>query len=374
MPKIKKILHIISDTNIGGAGKLLLVFLANFNREEFNVCVVVPRGAKLIPEISRLNIRVIEFDGIGDKSLALGAIKGLVKLYRSENPDIIHSHASLSARMAAKIAKKAIVHTRHSVYDKQSAGTEHGYKKKFPYKQIAGFLNSSLSDKIIATSPAAKINLTETGTKQGKTVMIYNAIDALEPLGDADKMAYRHKYGIGDEDFVCVMVARLEKVKGHQYVIKAAQMVQKEDPEVKFLFVGTGSQEDELKKMTELLKLENVIFTGFLENVQEALAISDVQINASYSETTNLALLEGMSLGIPAIATDTGGNPFVINDGVNGILFDLGDYADLAKAILTLKKDEEEYKHLSQRSKEIFNERFTAPVMTRKVEDVYKSL
>ena len=371
---IKKILHIISDTNIGGAGKLLLVFLANFNREEFNICVVVPRGAKLIPAIKALNIRVIEFDGIGDRSLALGAINGLVKLYKSESPDIIHSHASLSARIAAKIAKKKIVHTRHSVYDKQTAGTEHNYKKKFPYKQLAGALNSSLSDKIIATSPAAKINLTETGTKQGKTVMIYNAIDPLEPLAEADKMAYRHKYGIKDGDFVCVMVARLEKVKGHQYVIKAAQLVQKQDPNVKFIFVGEGSLSDELKTMTEYLKLENVIFTGFMEDVGEALGIADVQINASYSETTNLALLEGMSLGLPAIATDTGGNPFVINDGVNGVLFDMGDYADLAKAILNLKADGGEYAHLSQRSKEIFNERFTAPVMTAKVEDVYKSL
>jgi len=115
MNRKHKILHVISDTNIGGAGKVLLVFLANFNRDEFDVSVVLPRGSLLLPEIQNLGIRTIEFDGIADKSLALGAIRGLKNLYREENPDIIHSHASLSARIAAKRLKIRVVHTRQRV-------------------------------------------------------------------------------------------------------------------------------------------------------------------------------------------------------------------------------------------------------------------
>jgi glycosyltransferase involved in cell wall biosynthesis len=370
-----KILHIISDTNIGGAGKLLLVFLANFNREEFDISVVLPRGSLLLPEVRNLGIRAIEFEGIADKSLAFGAIKKLLDLYKSENPDIIHSHASLSARIAAKMMPKTrVVHTRHSVYTRQGDGPQHPYKKKFPYKHLAGALNNYLSDRIIATSPAAKISLMETGTNQRKTVMIYNAIDGLRHLDHHQKMAYRFKYGIGENDFVCTMIARLEKVKGHLYVLKAAQMLQKEDPDVKFLFVGVGSEEAELKKMAQQMELENVIFAGFIENVEEPLNITHVQINASFSETTNLALLEGLSLGIPAVATDVGGNPFVINDGVNGILFEVKDYVALCKAILLLKENSAEYGHLSKRAKEIFDERFTAAVMTAKVQDVYRQL
>ncbi|MCL2855622.1 MAG: glycosyltransferase family 4 protein [Defluviitaleaceae bacterium] len=369
-----KILHIISDTNIGGAGKLLLVFLANFDRDFFDISVVLPSGSLLLPEIQALDIRTIEIDGIADKSIAFGAIKTLKNLYKEENPHIIHSHASLSARIAAKLAKKLVVHTRHSVYDRQGTGPQHPYKKKFPYKQIAGGINNYLSDTIIATSPAAKINLMETGTSQRKTVMIYNAIDALRRLSPEEKAAGKHKWGIKDEDFVCAMVARLEKVKGHEYVLKAAQMVQKEGVPVKFIFVGTGSEEDNLKKTAKNLGLENVIFTGFVKNVEEVLDISHIQINASFSETTNLALLEGLSLGVPAIATDAGGNPFVVNDGVNGVLFEVGDYAALYKAIINLRNNPAEFAHFSKRAKEIFNERFTAQVMTRKVENVYNNL
>jgi len=374
MDRKYKILHVISDTNIGGAGRVLLVFLANFNRDKFDVSVVLPRGSLLLPEIQNLGIRTIEFDGIADKSFALGAIKGLKKLYQEESPDIIHSHASLSARIAAKRLKIKVVHTRHSVYTTQSTNAQQSYKKKFPYKNLAGALNNYLSDIIIAASPAAKISLMETGTNQRKTVIIYNAIDGLELLPPQEVRAYRHKYGIEDDDFVCCIIARLEKVKGHSYVLKAAQMVQWEDPKVKFLIVGTGSEDAVLKRLADVLELKNVIFTGFVQDVSEILNISNVQLNASFSEATSLSLLEGLSLGIPAIATDVGGNPFVINDGVNGILFESKDYAALYKAIIELKADTAEYEHLSKRAKEIFNERFTASVHAAKVEDVYCKL
>ncbi|MCL2170088.1 MAG: glycosyltransferase family 4 protein, partial [Defluviitaleaceae bacterium] len=284
------------------------------------------------------------------------------------------THASMSGRIAAKLSKIKVVHTRHSVYTRQGEDLQHGYKKKFPYKQIAGAINNYLSDRVIATSPAAKINLMETGTKQRKTVMIYNAIDPLSEPDKHEKMSYRFKFGVDVTDFVCTMVARFEKVKGHEYVLKAAQMVQKEDPSVKFLFVGTGSEEENLKRMAEMLELENVIFTGFIENVEEVLGISHLQINASFSEATSLALLEGLSLGIPAVVTDVGGNPFVINDGVNGILFEPKDYAALYKAILQLKQNKGEYDHLSKKAKEIFSDKFTVDVMTGKIQDVYDGL
>jgi len=366
-----KILHIISDTNIGGAGKLLLVFLANYDRERFDVCVVVPKGSLLLPEITKLDVRVIECDGIADKSLALKALKKLRNLYEEEKPDIIHTHASMAARIAAKMAKIKVVHTRHSVYTNQGDETQRSYRTRFPYKQLAGAVNNYLSDKIIATSPAAKISLMETGTKQRKTVMIYNAIDGMKESNEHEKMSYRFKYGVDVTDFVCTLVGRLEKVKGHEHVLKAAQMMQKEDPQVKFLFVGTGSEEAHLKKLASMMELKNVIFAGFVQNVEEVLSISHIQLNASSSETTCLALLEGLSLGLPAVATDVGGNPFVINDGVNGILYEYKDYVAMCKAILQLKQKPAEYEHLGKRAKEIFSERFTAEVMTGKMQDIY---
>ncbi|MCL2415929.1 MAG: glycosyltransferase family 4 protein, partial [Defluviitaleaceae bacterium] len=254
------------------------------------------------------------------------------------------------------------------------------YKKIFPYKHIFGFINNFFSDTIIAVSPAVKINLAETGTKARKITVVYNGVDPMIPLSVQERLVVREKYGLRDTDFVCGIVARLEPVKGHEYVLKAAQMLLLEDKDIKFLIVGTGSVESELKEYVGKNGLTNCIFVGFVKNVREVMGILDIQLNASYgTEATSISLLEGMSLGIPAVVSDFGGNPYVINGNVNGLLYEKKDYAEMCKAIKFLKeskKDEnkKDYKHLSKRALEIFNEKFTSQSMTTGIENVYKGL
>ena len=111
-----KVLNIISDSNIGGAGKCVLNFLKYYDRKKFAVKVVVPRGSLLKPEIEKLGTKVIEADGITDKSFDLKAVKNLRKIISRSNPDIVHTHGSLSGRIAAKLCGKKIIYTRHSVF------------------------------------------------------------------------------------------------------------------------------------------------------------------------------------------------------------------------------------------------------------------
>jgi len=369
-----KIFNVISDTNFGGAGQWLLNLLGNVNRDEFDISVVLPTDSLLAPEIEKIGIRTIEIDGISDKSFGMSAVKKLSQLYKEEKPLIVHTHAALSARMAAKLNKIKVVHTRHSVHTSQRLYKEPGYKKRFPYKHLVGALNSYLSDTIIATSPVAKLSMVETGTSQHKTVMVYNGTNALKPLTDKQRRDCRAHFYLNDNDFICAVIARLEKVKGIEYIIKAAQLLQKEDRSIKILIVGTGSEEDALRDLADELDVENVIFTGFVEEIRYITGMIDLNLNASHTETTNLALLEGLSLGVPAVASDCAGNPYVINDGVNGVLFEENDYVGLSKAILELKRNPRELHHLGKRAKEIFAEKFDSRVMTRRVEDIYREL
>ena len=369
-----KILSVISDSNIGGAGRLLLTFLVNVNRDEFEHTVVLPKDSLLTAEIEKIGIRTIEIEGIADKSFGVSAVKKLSALYKEEKPHIVHTHAALSARVAAKLNKLKVVHTRHSVHTSQRLDKEPSYKKHFPYKHLVGALNNYLSDIIIATSPVAKLSMVETGTNQKKTIMVYNGTDALKPLTEKQRRDCRAHFGLMESDFVCAIIARLEKVKGHEYVLKAAQLLQKEDKSIKILVVGAGSEEEALRQLADELEIDNVIFTGFVEEIRYITGMIDLNINASHTETTNLVLLEGLSLGVPAVASDCAGNPFVINDGVNGVLFEENDYVGLSKAILELRNNPKEMQHLGTRAKEIFSEKFDSKVMTQRVEDIYKRL
>ena len=120
---------------------------------------------------------------------------------------------------------------------------------------------------------------------------------------------------------------------------------------------------------------ENVIFTGFITDVDKLMSITDIQANASFgTEATSLSLLEGMSMGIPAVVSDFGGNPGVISDGVNGFIVPQKNSEALAEGIEKLLVDKNLYEVLSKGSKRVFDEKFTAQVMTRNTEKVYLKL
>lgn len=366
----KKIIEVSSDTNIGGAGKCLLTLLENFDYEQFEVKTILPKNSLLKPHMEKLGAEVIEVDGIADKSLDFKAVKELKEIFKREKADLVHTHASMSARIAAKQLGIKVIYTRHSVFEppkKISQGIG---------KMINGAVNNAFADGIIAVAEAARENLTKTGVSDKKIKVILNGVDGLEKPSEAEIAKSKERFGVKDGEKVVSIVARLEDIKGHEYFIEAADAILKRGANVKFFIAGTGSYENTLKEKVKSLNLEDrVIFTGFISDVDKLMSITDIQANASYgTEATSLALLEGMSLGIPAVVSDFGGNPGVIKDGVNGFIVPKQNSAKLADGIEKLLLDEELYKKLSEGAVEIFKNTFTAKAMTRNTENYYTEI
>lgn len=369
MKKIK-VLNIISDTNIGGAGRCVLNFLDHYDRERFAVRVVVPKGSLLVPEIEKRNTKVIEVEGISDQSLDMGAVRKLMQIIRSQNPHVVHTHGAFSGRMAGRFCGKKVVYTRHSVFP---------VSKKIS-RGIGRFINKTanefFADDIIAVAEAAKDNLTEGGIDGRRVKVILNGVEAVKPCTAEEIAANRARFGVKEGDFVIGIMARLEAVKGHKYLIEAAEMLLKEGRQVKVLIAGVGNMEAEIASLIKEKQLEDsVSLLGFVSDVPNLLSVLDVQANASYgTEATSLALLEGMSLGIPAVVSDYGGNPGVIFPGENGYLFRQQDSVDMANHLRLLMDDPVGRRKMQERCKEVFAEKFTADVYARNIEAVYSGL
>ena len=371
MKKIK-VLNIISDTNIGGAGKCIITYCNNYAKDKFEIVVVMPENSLLKPEIEKTGVRIIEINGLKDKSLDIPAIKLIKKVIKEEKPDIVHTHASLSARIAAKKCKNCkIIYTRHCDFPISKI-----YKYKI-VRKLNGYLNEKLADKIIATSEMAKENLVKQGISEEKITVILNGVSKLEEANEKTKIELKNKYNVNDGCKIIGYLARIEELKGHKYVIEAAKILKEKYGNMyKFLIMGSGAYEETAKNLVKELNLEDVvIFTGFIKDVAKMLSILDLQINASYlSETTNLALLEGMSLGIPTVATKVGGTPKMIDEYENGILVEKTSAESLADGIIKALEDESKYKHMKEMSKEIYNKRYTSKVYAENIEKVYKKL
>ena len=98
----------------------------------------------------------------------------------------------------------------------------------------------------------------------------------------------------------------------------------------------------------------------------------DVQLNASYgTEATSLSLLEGMSMGVTSIISDYGGNPWLVTDGDNGMLFPTRDSKKLAECIARVMDEPETLEKMSVRAKEVFHQRFTGEIFAQNIENVY---
>ena len=364
-----KILHVLSDSNIGGAGMLLLNCLAHFDRSEFDIKVVLPRDAELCERVEALRYEVISMKHGRDTSYEKEATKELIGIFKSEKPDIVHTHSSFSARIAARKCKVPLIFQTH-----HCAVMPQKYKTVFPFKQLLGALNNYYSDRIIATADVASSILQMQGTKKEKISVILNGTEPMRRIADIEKTALLEKLGLSEDNFIFTIAARLEAVKDHRTFIEAAAEASRAHPEMRFLVVGKGSLEESLKALARDLSVDDkIIFTGFCRDVAPYMNITDVNVNCSMSETSCLALSEGMSLALPAIASDCDGNRGVITDGVNGLVFERQSSEMLATAMITLYENQELRHKMSGNAYRIFNEKFTAKVMTEELQKLYRA-
>jgi len=366
-----KVIQVSSDTNIGGAGKCILTFLEAYDRSKFDMVVVLPKNSLLREPIEQLGVRVIEASGINERSLGAEGIRSLIKIFKEEKPQIVHTHASMSARIAAKLCKGIkIVYTRHSVFEPSPTIS------KGIGKILNGAINSFLADKIIAVAEAAKKNLTDCGVPSKKIQVILNGIKPVQPISESDKEELRQQYGICENQKVISILARLNPVKGHGDLIDAMELVLNKGFSPILLIAGVGECEEALHLQIKDKGLEhNIKMLGFVENVQGIVNITDISVNASFgTEATSMALLEGMCLGKPAVVSDFGGNPGVIIHGKNGLLFPTRNVQAMADCIVQMLSDETTYETMCRESKRIFEEKFTVERYAQEIQNVYLEL
>ena len=362
-----KVVQVVSDTNIGGAGRYLLNYLKYFDRNRFKVTVIVPEQSALIEFITQYDdVELIEAPYMADKSYDKNCVKFLKGIFKNIKPDILHTHASLSARIAGRKAKiPCIVATRHCIEPKAS-------KIK---ASVMGFLNNRLCDYYIAVANAVAQNLYEGGISPEKIRVIYNGVEPVTAHPIEALLLERATLGIKDHEFVFSVFARLEKIKGHRYFLKAARELKKAGYRAKFLIVGDGSLREELEEKAKSYGIaDDVIFTGYVKDTSLLLGASDVNVISSESEAMSLAILEAMSLGKPTIATLTGGNPEIIKNGVNGYLTGVGDSASLAEAMIKIMEDESRYIELSENAYKNYEEQFKAEYMVNNIEKFYEEV
>ena len=364
-----RVLNIISDTNLGGAGRVLLNYAKYRDRSRFDMSVILPRGSVLRDMLEPMDIPVYEIDGMADRSFDRADVGKLKEMIRRIDPDIVHTHGSLSGRIAARACGKKIVYTRHCAFPVKS------YMRHGPGRWANRIFNMHYADRVIAVGESTKENLMESGIPEKYIDTMMNGSEKVTLPPEEERRKLRRQYGFSDEDFVMGILARIEVYKGHDDILDALSLLLSEGLSVKLIIAGTGSYEEKLREKAAAFPEGTVVFAGFIRDISQILAVMDVQINASYeSETSSLSVIEGMSAGVPSAVSDCGGNPDLISDGVNGFVFPARDSAALAACVRKMVSDPSLCGRLKEGALRVYEERFTGKKFAESVEAVYEKL
>ena len=364
---MNRILLLIKGLGRGGAEQLLLSAAPHVDRErfEYEVAYLLPWKNALVGSLENAGMPVHCLDG----ARGLGWFTRLRKLVRGRGIELVHTHSPLPA-VGARLSVPAhvrLVYTEHNVWDRYHQAT-----------YWANVLTFSRSDHVFAVSKQVRESIRYPRWLRGRRMppveTLYHGLDpdAISAWNGADGI--RKDLGIPDDAPVVGTVANFKAPKGHAHLLQAALRVREAVPEVRFVLVGTGPLENEMRKRGKEMGLNrNVVFAGFREDASRVADTFDVFCLPSTYEGLSIALLEAMSLGKPVVVTAVGGLPEVVTEGKDGYLVPPGDPSALADRLITLLRDRELRLRMGRSARERAGD-FDIRNAVRRIEAVYSDV
>jgi len=352
MAKIK-VLHVITDKDVGSAGQQLLVLFHN-SSPAFELHALIPEDSQLIPLLKKFKIPYVLYNANHHSPKA--ELKAIAREIKKISLDIVHTHSALDGRIPISPSSKfKRVHTQHTT-------EESGF--------FARLANNRLNIHAIATSEATRKVLLQMGIADTKISTIYDGVKLVKDYKN-ECPELRKPFDIPQDAFVATCITGL--TKDCDYLLDTA----KELPYNVIVCIasenGANDYAEQLQIRVEKENLQNVRLLPNIDNINKILGITDVQINLSQSpEHIPHSILYGMSASKPAISANF--DKYVVDNDINGLLIAPSDPEALDDAIIRLKNDHDLYERLSKGATRRYNERFTVSGMVTKLEAIYREL
>jgi L-malate glycosyltransferase len=237
---------------------------------------------------------------------------------------------------------------------------------------------------VIANCEEVRQQLIKEGVPAQKVRTIYNGLDPVRVQTQLDRQEILKKLNLPQQArFVTIMANMRAHVrqpeplclKDHPTFLRAAQRVHEQVPDAAFIIAGEGELMAATQELARTLGIaERTFFIGRCRNVAEVLSISDVCVLSSRSEGFANAILEYMGAGRPVVSTDVGGAREAIVHGETGYLVPPGDDERMAEHITSLLLDPDKAGSMSERGRQLVNEKFSSSKQLQNVEGLYNEL
>lgn len=332
-----RVLHIITSLNIGGAEKLMVDLLPKLKAKgvETELLLFVGNRTMFYDQLERENIKIHVFAEEG----SVYNPKHLLRLYRflkKNKFDVIHTHNTAPQLFAAIVS--VVSHLRLVTTEHNTTNRRRSWKW---YRSIDQWMYNKYKS-VISISDAADQNLKEylsINDDNEKYLTVYNGVDISKLENAVATYAQTAKK-------IITMVAGFRQQKDQDTLIKSFALLPKGQYEL--WLVGDGERREELKTLVDSEGLNDTVkFWGIRQDIPSILKSSDVIVMSSHYEGLSLSSVEGMAVGKPFIASDVDGLHEITEDA--GLLFNHGDYQQLADIIIELTNNKELYDKVADR-------------------------
>ncbi len=363
-----RVLWLIKGLGPGGAEQLLVNHAEVRDVERFDIeaAYLVPWKNHLVPRLEAAGVTTVCLDGSRewDPRWALRLRRQLV-----ERPvDVVHVHSPYVAgvlrplsRTLPRSTRPALVYTEHNRWPRHSKATRVLNRLTFPLDDA----DISVSADVRATMPPnlqTRVEVLEHG-------VVIDEVRAMRRFRDEA----RAELGIDPHEIVFGTVANFRREKAYEVMLEAARLALQSDLPIRFVAVGQGPLEDEMRALHAQLGLgDRVQLLGYREDAVRVMSAFDVFTLSSRHEGLPVSLMDALALGLPVVATRAGGLPGVITDGVEGRLVPIDDPRALADAYLEVAGNDEERAVMTKAAAARAVE-FDISTAARRLEEIYTS-
>lgn len=367
-PESLNILYLSSSSLMGGAEVSLYQLIKAIDKTKYKPIVLCPRSGPLVEEFKTTNIPTIITPLFPWRKLRYRFFRGTashlaINYAKLKNVQIVHSNSIWVNPYAQKIGEDlkipVICHLRDLVTK--------NHIKKYHLDKV---------DMIIPVSNSVKKIVEKADIDDKKVRMIYNGIDI--SLFDCGKDVLRREFSIKGD--IVGIISQLQSYhKGHRDFIMAAWEVSQQRPNTYFAIIGgadpSGHYISELENLTHKLGIwDKVIFTGFRSDIANIMKSLDILVSASWKEAFGRSLIEAMAAGKPVIATNVGGMPEIVQDGVTGMIVPPKAPKAIANAILRMLKDKDLMVNMGIAGQKRVKELFSLERNIKQIQEVYEEI
>lgn len=368
----KKIVHIAQSA--GGVAEYLYMFVKNFNDEDYeNILIVSQDYEEQLDRFKQYinSVYVVHMVRKIELKNDVKAILKVKKILKQIKPDIVYLHSS-KAGAIGRIAlafnfRTKIFYNAHGWYFNAKISE----KKKKIFALIEKMLALKTNNIINISKSEYESALKYKIASERKMCIIENGIDFTKfKNNDKNREETRKIYNIKDDEKVIGVVGRLSEQKDPMTMIKAFELVYKEKPNIRLMYVGSGNLEENVKNYAREKNIfDKIIITGWVNNVEQYIPAFDIAVLPSKWEGFGLVLIEYMACDKPIVGSNVGGIADIITNDKNGLLFKAENQNELSEKIKLLMNNKEVVRKILNNNKD-YRKKYNIKVLIEKVKQL----